>query len=95
MNRYRSCSVTVIREKNRVHNVTCYVGKNVIRLFGTTAGLTPYRDFENTRDIKSWIFRLCKQNYLKPRKLAEDFGSTMYDINWIDITRPFEITRLV
>ena len=94
MNRYRNCSVTIIRENNRVYNVTCYVDKNAIRLFGSSAGLTPYRDFESTYEIKCWVFALCKQNYLKPRKLAEDFEAIMYDINWIDITRPFEISRL-
>ena len=96
MNNYRQCSVHVVVEnRTRLHNVTCYVGKNSIRLFGTTCGLTPYKDFNNMRELKECVLRLCKNNHLKPRILAKDFDTVMYDINYIDITRPFEITRLV
>lgn len=98
MNRYRNCSVIVIVEnRTRLHNVTVYVGKNSIRLMGTTCGVKPYKDFETMKDIKDYVIKLCKNNYFKPRVLAtsSDNEFKMYDINWIDINRPFEITRLI
>lgn len=94
MNRYRQCSITVVVEnRTRLHNVTAYSGRNAIRLYGTTCDVKNYADFSTFQEIENYVLKLCKNNYLKPRVLGEDFNCLIYDINVIDITRPFEINR--
>lgn len=94
MNRYRKCTVTVVVENSfRLHNVTAYSGRNAIRLYGTTCGVKNYADFSTFHELENYVLKLCKNNYLKPRVLAEDFNCIIYDVNVIDISRPFEIQR--
>ena len=93
---YRKVKLIVVCNKFTVYNVTAITANNNnIELFPysrNTINSLYEKSFENSHDFYNWINKLCSANMLKPRLISKDFGSNLYDINVIDISRQPDIS---
>ena len=95
MNRYRKARVIVVKEYYTLHSITVKPISNTsnIRLFGGTCGLNTTKVFETKKDMISFCLKLMKNNYFKPVIIERSNDTVIYDIDFIDITTPYEINR--
>lgn len=76
---------------NKVYNLSFVHGENIIpMIYGTND--TPRPTFNYFIDLHNMILKTAKQNNMQV-KHTEEFSGTLYDIKYIDISRPGMISR--